>query len=124
MSELTAPYKWIYKRDNKTINWKLTKDNVAVDLTNVNEITVTVREEDAEGGALVFKCTKTGGDVVIVTPQTGDDKGKMYILVIPADTTSADAGRKVYDIEVEDQTSKIQTYGKGVFEIKQDISHT
>jgi hypothetical protein len=119
MSELTAPYKWIWKRDNKQINWQLTKNGVAYDLTNVHEITITVRESDTESAAAVFTCTKTGGDVVVQSATNGT----MHAVVIPVDTSSADAGRKVYDIEVEDETSKINTFGKGVFEIKQDISH-
>lgn len=120
MSELTAPYKWIFKRDNKQINWQLKKNSEPYDLTNVHEITVTIREADTETATIVFTCTKTGGDVVVQSATNGT----MHAVVIPVDTSTKDAGRYVYDIEVEDETSKINTFGKGVFEIKQDISHS
>lgn len=115
-----APYKWIFKRDHKNINWQLKKSGVAYDLTNVNEITITVREGDSESAAIVFSCTKTGGDVIVDDAQNG----KIHAAVIPADTTSTTAGKKIYDIEVEDQNSQTITFGKGPFEVIQDISHS
>ncbi len=44
MTEFTAPYKKIFKGDDKNINWQLTFNGVAYDLTNVTEIKFTVKE--------------------------------------------------------------------------------
>lgn len=116
-----APRKWIFKRDNKTHRFQLTENGVGYDLTNAQEIKFTVRENDSEGASQVYQCTKTGADITIET-QTGDDIGKMNAIVEPTDTTSATAGRKIYDIEVKDQAGKYKTFGKGIYEIIQDIT--
>ena len=117
-----GPRKWIFKRDNKTHRFQLRDSSGNYDLTNVTEIKFTVRESDSEGAAQIYQSTKTGGDITITLPQTGDDKGRMDVIVEPADTTSADAGRKIYDIEVEDSANKIKTFGKGIYEIIQDVT--
>lgn len=121
MSQLwKAPYKWIFKGDDKEHLFQL-KDKAGnnYDLTNVNEITFTVNEEDEEGASQVFQCTMTGSDVVRIAPYTD---GKMKVVVVPADTNSTTAGRKIYDIEVEDQNNKTKTFGKGIYEVVQDAS--
>lgn len=116
-----APYKWIFKRDNKRHRFHL-MDRVGndYDLTNVVEITLTVREGDTESSAVIFSCTMTGGDIVRESPYTG---GLINVDVIPADTASTEAGSKVYDIEVEDENNQDHTFGKGEYEIIQDITH-
>jgi len=121
MSQLwKAPYKWIFKDDDKEHLFQLKdKDGTNYDLTNVVEIKFTVNETDAEGAAEVFQCTLTATDVVRIAPFTD---GKMKAVVIPADTSGETAGRKIYDIEVEDENNKIKTFGKGIYEIVQDVS--
>lgn len=118
---MKGPRKWIYKRDNKTHRFQLKDSSGNYDLTNVQEIKFTVRESDSESASQIYQNTKTGGDITIES-QVGDDIGKMNVLVVPADTTSADAGRKIYDIEVKDSSGKIHTFGKGIYEILQDIT--
>lgn len=118
---MVAPRKFIFKRDNKTHRFQLTVNDVLYDLTDVQEIKFTVRESDSESAEQTFQCTKTGGDVTLEA-QAGADIGKMNAIVEPVDTSSADAGGKVYDIEVKDVAGKIKTFGVGVYDILQDIT--
>lgn len=119
MSKLTAPYKEIYKRDHKKFPFQIVDGNGdPYDLTDVIEIIFTVNEKDEEGADEVFACTKTLGDVVVTTPLTG----MIRIDVIPEDTSTAEAGEKIYDIEVEDENNEIHTAGKGIFNIIQDTT--
>jgi len=117
-----APYKWIFKRDDKSHLFQLTdKAGDPYDLTSVNEITFTVRDGDTESASVIYSCTMTGGDVVRIAPYTD---GKIRVDVVPADTATATAGDGYwYDIEVEDASSKVKTFGKGQYEIVQDITH-
>lgn len=121
MAKYKAPRKWIFKRDNKTHRFQLKDSSGFYDLTNVQEIKFTVREKDSESAAQIYQCTKTGADITIET-QIGDDIGKMNVIVETADTTNATAGRKIYDIQVTDEAGKIKTFGKGIYEIIQDIT--
>lgn len=116
-----GPRKWIFKRDNKTHRFQLKDSSGNYDLTNVTEIKFTVRENDSESASQIFQCTKTGADITVESPATD---GKINVIVVPADTTSATAGRKIYDIEVEDSASKKKTFGKGIYEIIQDITQS
>lgn len=116
-----APYKWIFKRDVKSHLFQLVdKAGDPYDLTSVLEITLTVRGSDTESAAVVFSCTETGGDIVV----TDAVNGKIRVDVITEDTSSETPGEKVYDIQVQDALSQDKTFGKGVYEIVQDITHT
>lgn len=115
MSEhFNAPKKKIYKGSHKIHKFQLTLDEVAYDLTNVTEITFIVKDDNSESAATVYSCTMTGTDIERQTPYTD---GKIHISVIPADTSSATSGKKVYYISLVDADSNTIYFGKGEYEI-------
>lgn len=115
MSEhITGPLKFIHKGANKTHKFHLTENNENYDLTSVSEITFVVKNDNSESAATVFTCTMTGSDVVRQTPHTD---GKINITVVPADTSGATSGRKIYYIHVTDSGGNVIYFGKGIYEI-------
>lgn len=114
VEHFNGPYKFIHKGANKTHKFQLTKDDVAYDLTSVTEITFIVKDENTESAITVFTCTMTGTDVVRQEPKTD---GKINVLVVPADTSSATSGRKVYYIHLVDSGANVVYFGKGIYEI-------
>lgn len=110
---LSGPRKFIYKGDNKTHKFQLYSNGVVYDLTGATEITFTVKEDNSESASTIFTCTFTGSDLT----KADAPNGKINVIVVPADTSGATSGRKIYYIRVTDAASNILHFGKGIYEI-------
>ena len=114
---LLGPYLEIPKGDARNFTLQLIdNDGDPYDLTNSTEITFIVVESDIEGAATVFSCTLTGTDITIVGAATD---GTIKVIVIAEDTSSATAGEKVWEVEVQESVGGPYTTEKGVFNILQ-----
>ena len=119
-SKILGPLLEIKKRNHKTFPLQiLDNEGDPFDLTDVNEIYFTAKEEATESASEIFQCSKTGGDIVVQSPATD---GKINVSVEPADTQSVDAGEKVYDIKVIDGSDNNYSTPTGILKITQDIT--
>jgi hypothetical protein len=114
---LPGPYLEIPKGDARNFTLQIIDNNgEPYDLTNSTEITFIVVESDTEGAAAVFSCTLTGADITIVGVATD---GTIKVAVVATDTSSATAGEKVWEVEVQESASGPFTTEKGNFNILQ-----
>jgi len=113
--DYNGPNKFIYRDSHKTHKFQLTEDGSPYDLTNVTEITFEVKEDNSDEAEVVFDCTMTG-DAHVVRQAPFTD-GKINVNVIPADTTSAMGGKKVYYIYLVDASAQTIYFGKGEYKI-------
>ena len=119
MNELRGPYLEIPKGDTRDFTLQLLdEDDEPYDLSGVVEITFKVVESDTEGAAQVFSCTKTSADITIVGDATD---GTIKIAVVAADTSSATAGKKIWQVKVEPSSGVYHRSYKGIFNIM--VSH-
>lgn len=99
---------WVTKGTDKTIKMTVTKDEVALDLTNAAVLFILKTDEsDADDEAKIVKKTANlaggGSEQVEITNPTG---GEVKVYIIPADTSSLDSGTYMWGVRIKTNDGK------------------